>query len=89
MAFHWRKDNPLTFPNDFGENGFRLPKYVVKLLRDKLHSMFFNTNERLIYCNRYLSIQGKNRIQSTLMVTVIILTQHYFMVVSSQWEYFN
>ncbi|KAL7049363.1 hypothetical protein ACKWTF_003667 [Chironomus riparius] len=29
MAFHWRKDNPLTFPNDFGENGFRLPKYVV------------------------------------------------------------
>lgn len=41
MAFHWRKDNPLTFPNDFGENGFRLPKYVVKLLRDKLHSMLF------------------------------------------------
>jgi hypothetical protein len=29
MAFHWRRDNPLTFPNDFGENGFRLPKYVV------------------------------------------------------------
>lgn len=89
MAFHWRKDNPLTFPNDFGENGFRLPKYVVKLLRDKLHSMLFNTNERLIYCNRYLLTQGKNRIQSTLMVTVIMITQHYFMVVSSQWEYFN
>ncbi|CRL03247.1 CLUMA_CG016439, isoform A [Clunio marinus] len=29
MAFYWRKDHPLTFPNDFGENGFRLPKYVV------------------------------------------------------------
>lgn len=29
MEFHWRKDHPLTFPNDFGENGFRLPKYVV------------------------------------------------------------
>lgn len=29
LVFHWRKDHPLTFPNDFGENGFRLPKYVV------------------------------------------------------------
>jgi hypothetical protein len=29
MKFSWRKDHPLTFPNDFGENGFRLPKYVV------------------------------------------------------------
>jgi len=29
MAFHWRKEHPLTFPNDFGDNGFRLPKYVV------------------------------------------------------------
>lgn len=29
MAFLWKKENPLTFPNDFGDNGFRLPKYVV------------------------------------------------------------
>jgi hypothetical protein len=29
MKFHWKKDNPLTFPQDFGEWGFRLPKYVV------------------------------------------------------------
>lgn len=21
LAFHWRKDHPLTFPNDFGDNG--------------------------------------------------------------------
>lgn len=33
MAFHWRKENPLTFPNDFGENGFRLPKYVVSIFK--------------------------------------------------------
>lgn len=32
MEFHWRKDHPLTFPNDFGENGFRLPKYVVSFI---------------------------------------------------------
>lgn len=31
VAFHWRKENPLSFPNDFGENGFRLPKYVVSM----------------------------------------------------------
>jgi hypothetical protein len=36
MAFHWRKDHPLTFPNDFGEDGYRLPKYVVS----------FNTSEK-------------------------------------------
>lgn len=29
MAFLWKKENPLAFPNDFGDNGFRLPKYVV------------------------------------------------------------
>jgi hypothetical protein len=29
MVFRWKKDNPLTFPNDFGDAFFRLPKYVV------------------------------------------------------------
>lgn len=43
MEFRWRKDHPLTFPNDFGENGFRLPKYVVSFYtHEKPHTINFN-----------------------------------------------
>lgn len=30
MIFSWKANNPLTFPKDFGEGFFRLPKYIVK-----------------------------------------------------------
>lgn len=29
MTFKWRDDPPLSFPSDFGKDGYRLPKYVV------------------------------------------------------------
>ncbi|KAF6206473.1 hypothetical protein GE061_017706 [Apolygus lucorum] len=29
MTFKWKDDPPLSFPSDFGKNGYRLPKYVV------------------------------------------------------------
>lgn len=29
MTFRWKKDSPISFPEDFGEGFFRLPKYVV------------------------------------------------------------
>lgn len=29
ITFRWKRDNPITFPKDFGEGFFRLPKYVV------------------------------------------------------------
>lgn len=29
MTFQWKQDNPLSFPKDFGEGFFRLPKYIV------------------------------------------------------------
>lgn len=32
MTFRWKRENPITFPKDFGEGFFRLPKYVVSFL---------------------------------------------------------
>ncbi|XP_063697831.1 glycine receptor subunit alpha-4-like [Culicoides brevitarsis] len=29
MKFHWKHENALSFPKDFGEGFFRLPKYIV------------------------------------------------------------
>lgn len=29
VYFRWKGDNPITFPKDFDEGFFRLPKYVV------------------------------------------------------------
>uniref|UniRef100_A0A336NB18 CSON012631 protein n=1 Tax=Culicoides sonorensis TaxID=179676 RepID=A0A336NB18_CULSO len=29
MTFQWKQENPLSFPKDFGEGFFRLPKYIV------------------------------------------------------------
>ncbi|XP_059614205.1 glycine receptor subunit alpha-2-like [Phlebotomus argentipes] len=34
MTFRWKKDNPLSFPNDFGDGFFRLPRYVVSFHTD-------------------------------------------------------
>lgn len=35
MTFRWKRDNPITFPRDFGEGFFRLPKYVVSFFTEK------------------------------------------------------
>lgn len=34
MKFSWR-DPPLSFPGDFGKDGYRLPKYVVSFAAEK------------------------------------------------------
>ncbi|XP_055611229.1 glycine receptor subunit alpha-2-like isoform X2 [Uranotaenia lowii] len=34
MRFRWRNDNALTFPKDFGDGFFRLPKYVVSFFTE-------------------------------------------------------
>lgn len=41
MTFRWKNENPLTFPKDFGEGFFRLPKYIVK----------FETRDQPYYVN--------------------------------------
>lgn len=57
MAFLWRKEHPLTFPNDFGENGFRLPKYVVSI-----PGLYFkcdhNSITQLLLINQYFPHSG-------------------------------
>ena len=36
MAFRWSKvEPPLSFPSDFGGDGYRLPKYVVSFATEK------------------------------------------------------
>lgn len=35
MNFRWKEDNPITFPTDFDEGFFRLPKYVVSFSTEK------------------------------------------------------
>ncbi|XP_058829514.1 glycine receptor subunit alpha-2-like isoform X1 [Topomyia yanbarensis] len=35
MRFRWKNDNGLTFPNDFGDQFFRLPKYVVSFYTEQ------------------------------------------------------
>lgn len=35
MNFRWKKDNPISFPKDFDEGFFRLPKYVVSFLAER------------------------------------------------------
>lgn len=35
MNFRWKHDNPITFPQDFDEGFFRLPKYVVSFSTER------------------------------------------------------
>ncbi|XP_038121956.1 glycine receptor subunit alpha-4 isoform X1 [Culex quinquefasciatus] len=35
MRFRWRTENALTFPHDFGDGFFRLPKYVVSFYTEQ------------------------------------------------------
>lgn len=35
MTFRWKRDNPITFPKDFDEGFFRLPRYVVTFVSQK------------------------------------------------------
>ena len=35
MRFHWKKDNPISFPDDSGVGFFRLPKYLVSFSTEK------------------------------------------------------
>ncbi|XP_062549549.1 glycine receptor subunit alpha-2-like isoform X1 [Armigeres subalbatus] len=35
MRFRWKNDNGLTFPKDFGDGFFRLPKYVVSFYTEQ------------------------------------------------------
>ncbi|KAG5678047.1 hypothetical protein PVAND_007753 [Polypedilum vanderplanki] len=70
MAFHWRKDNPLTFPNDFGENGFRLPKYVVSFdPREEPYPINFDGDGKDYSRNRAL-LYRSDRISARLLITL-------------------
>ncbi|KAL1140611.1 hypothetical protein AAG570_000541, partial [Ranatra chinensis] len=42
MKFRWRDDPPLSFPSDFGGDGYRLPKYVVSFAaEEEMHIIFY------------------------------------------------
>ncbi|KAJ1530478.1 hypothetical protein ONE63_005377 [Megalurothrips usitatus] len=41
MKFKWRDDPPLSFPSDFGDDGYRLAKYVVSFSIEKSMQIIF------------------------------------------------
>lgn len=41
MKFKWRDDPPLSFPSDFGDDGYRLAKYVVSFNTEKDMQVIF------------------------------------------------
>ncbi|KAK3930956.1 Gamma-aminobutyric acid receptor subunit beta [Frankliniella fusca] len=41
MKFKWKDDPPLSFPSDFGDDGYRLAKYVVSFSTEKNMQVIF------------------------------------------------
>lgn len=41
MKFKWRDDPPLSFPSDFGDDGYRLAKYVVSFSVERNMQIIF------------------------------------------------
>lgn len=47
MTFKWRDDPPLSFPSDFGKDGYRLPKYVVSFrAEEEQHIVYYGEGMR-------------------------------------------
>ncbi|BES95402.1 glycine receptor beta [Nesidiocoris tenuis] len=75
MTFKWRDDPPLSFPSDFGKDGYRLPKYVVSFrAEEEQHIVYYgegnhSTARMLITMSRELrSHLLESYLPSTLFV---------------------
>lgn len=82
MTFRWKKENPITFPKDFDEGFFRLPKYVVSFSTEQdPHIIFYGDVD---HCSARLEITLSRELKSYLL-------EHYLpstLFVSMSWGSF-
>lgn len=82
LSFRWKKDNPITFPKDFDEGFFRLPKYVVSFSTEKEpHILHFNDVD---HCSARLEITLSREVKSYLLENYLPST----LFVSMSWGSF-
>lgn len=82
MSFRWKKDNPISFPKDFDEGFFRLPKYVVSFSTEKEpHHLHFNDVD---HCSARLQITLSREVKSYLLENYLPST----LFVSMSWGSF-
>ncbi|XP_024081563.1 glycine receptor subunit alpha-2-like isoform X2 [Cimex lectularius] len=69
MTFKWRDDPPLSFPSDFGKDGYRLPKYVVSFqpIQDKMHIIYYGEGEPGNHSTARMLITMSREIRSHLL----------------------
>ncbi|XP_055700976.1 glycine receptor subunit alpha-2-like isoform X2 [Phlebotomus papatasi] len=82
MTFRWKKDNPLTFPHDFGDGFFRLPRYVVSFLTDP-EPKIINYGDA-DHCSARLEITLSREVKSYLLENYLPST----LFVSMSWGSF-
>ncbi|XP_031631400.1 glycine receptor subunit alpha-3-like isoform X2 [Contarinia nasturtii] len=77
MSFRWKKDNPITFPKDFDEGFFRLPKYVVSFSTEMEPSILhfndvdhFSARLQITLSREVKSYLLENYLPSTLFVLI-------------------
>ncbi|XP_037044124.1 glycine receptor subunit alpha-4-like isoform X2 [Bradysia coprophila] len=82
MTFRWKKENPITFPKDFDEGFFRLPKYVVSFSTEQdPHIVYYGDVD---HCSARLEITLSRELKSYLL-------EHYLpstLFVSMSWGSF-
>lgn len=82
MSFRWKNDNPISFPNDFDEGFFRLPKYVVSFTAvAEPQILHFNDVD---HCSARLSITLSREVKSYLLENYLPST----LFVSMSWGSF-
>lgn len=82
MSFRWKKDNPITFPSDFDEGFFRLPKYVVSFSTEREpHILHYNDVD---HCSARLEITLSREVKSYLLENYLPST----LFVSLSWGSF-
>lgn len=82
LSFRWKNDNPITFPKDFDEGFFRLPKYVVSFSTQREpHILHFNDVD---HCSARLEIILSREVKSYLLENYLPST----LFVSMSWGSF-
>uniref|UniRef100_A0A1B0ETA9 Putative ligand-gated ion channel n=1 Tax=Lutzomyia longipalpis TaxID=7200 RepID=A0A1B0ETA9_LUTLO len=82
MTFQWKKNNPLTFPHDFGDGFFRLPRYVVSFSTDP-EPKIINYGDA-DHCSARLEITLSREVKSYLLENYLPST----LFVSMSWGSF-
>lgn len=82
MSFRWKTYNPISFPNDFDEGFFRLPKYVVSFTAvQEPQILHFNDVD---HCSARLAITLSREVKSYLLENYLPST----LFVSMSWGSF-